>query len=237
MKNEEMISCLREIGLNEFKEKYTLKERPIGEKFKELTVNGVKFNINQYEVVGVGNISFMDCATPFFQMLTYIVTPFYKDVPMFSSDFILKGNKHDVINELYSLVIDKDNALYKEYLEKFKENMASCKLQDNEVKPDWCDSYRPTYVNKTGTDADDEAIINLFKHNIELLIEYEQKCLKLEGKDMLLAKNNAVSEYVNKLVEKGGISTNMFKAALGIEQTREFFTTILFGNESYKPTD
>jgi len=237
MKNEDMISRLREIGLNEFKEKYTVNERPIEKKFKELTVNGMGFNINQYEVVGVGNISFMDCATPFFQMLTYIVTPFCKDVPMLSTDFILKGNKHDVINEIYSLVIDKDNALYKEYLEKFKENMASCKLQDNEVKPDWCDPYRPTFANKTGTDADDEAIINLFKRNIELLIEYEQKSPKLEGKDQLMAKNNAVSEYVNNLVEKGGISTNMFKAALGVEQTKEFFTTVLFGNDCYKPTD
>jgi len=235
MKNDELINKIRELGLSKLKEKYVVLERPIQQKFKELKVNGIGFNITQYEIVGVGNLSLMDCSTPFFQMMTFIIDPFYKNIPLFSNDFILKGEKHDVINEIYSTVTNKNDALYKEYIEKFKQNMASCKLTDNETKPEWYDDWRPTFINKTGTEADDEAILKVFEKNIDTLIEFEQKSKYIEDVNERVTKYDVTTEYVNSLVDKGGISTNMFKAALGVEETRKFFHSILFGNECFKP--
>ncbi|ORX64746.1 hypothetical protein BCR32DRAFT_330521 [Anaeromyces robustus] len=236
MKNEDMIKQLKELGLNKLKEKYTLLERPINETYKNLNINGLKFDLNHYEIVGVGNLSIMGCNSPFFQMFTFVVTFYYKDIPMFSSDFILKGNKHDVINEIYSLVTNKEDKLYKQYLEILKENMASCKLADNPVKPSWCDEWRPTFVNKSGTDADDEAIIKLFEKNMDTLIELEQKSDYIEDINKRVAKYDITKEYVDKLVDNGGVSTDMFKAVIGVESTKKFYHTFVFGNECFKPS-
>eukprot|EP00833_Pecoramyces_ruminatium_P004444 jgi/Orpsp1_1/1178476/evm.model.c7180000065464.1 len=235
MKNEELITKIRELGINELKENYTLLERPLPPKFKDLKINGMGFDINQYEIVGFGNLSLMGCNTPFFQMLTFIVTPFYKDIPMLSTDYILKGDQHQVINEVYSLVTDKNDDMFKEYIEKFKENMASCKLKDNEYKPCWYEDIRPAYADKSGPEAEDEAIINLFKGNIQLLKEFEQKRSFLEDIKQRVAKYDITKEYATNLVEKGGISTNMFKAAIGEDTTKEFYYTVLFGTECFKP--
>jgi len=236
MKNEELLKHIKEIGITKLKEKYILVERPIQQKYRDLKINGLGFNIEQYEVIGVGNLSMMNCITPFFQMFTFIITPFYKDIPLFSTDFILKGDKHDVINEIYSTVCNKDDPLYKEYIEKFKENMNSCKLIDNENKPGWYDEWRPTFVNKTGTEVDDESIVNLFKHNIEILMEFEQKSKYIENANARVDKHNIVAQYVSELIEKGGVSTNMFKEVIGVNETMNLFNTIIFGNDCFKPS-
>ncbi|OUM68206.1 hypothetical protein PIROE2DRAFT_4216 [Piromyces sp. E2] len=235
MKSDEFLKCVKNIGINSLKGKYVLMERPIQQKFKNLKINGLGFDIQQYEIIGVGNLSMMSCNSPFFQMLTYIITPYYKDIPLFSSDFILKGDKHDVINEIYSTVYNKDDEIYKEYIEKIKDNMNSCKLTDNENKSSWYDEWRPTFVNKTGSEADDEIIVNLFKRNIELLIELEQKSKFIDNVDTRVEKHKVITQYVNNLVEKGGISTDMFKAVIGADETKKLFNTILFGNDCFKP--
>ncbi|KAG4086410.1 hypothetical protein H8356DRAFT_1734864 [Neocallimastix lanati (nom. inval.)] len=234
MKNEEMLSRIRELGINELKEKYKLLERPIQPKFKNLTINGMGFNINQYEIIGVGNFAIMDCSTPFFQMITCILTSFYKDLPLLSFDYILKGDKRQSIIEVDSLVTDKNNEMHKECIKKFKENLDSLKLEENEVKPCWYDDIKEASIDKTGSEADDDAILNLLKNMIQTFKEYEQKYDYLDI-DKRVKKYNITREYTTNLVEKGGISTNMFKIAIGEDTTKEFYYTILFGTDCFKP--
>ncbi|OUM62470.1 carbohydrate-binding module family 18 protein [Piromyces sp. E2] len=227
-KNSDLISCIKDIGINKLKKRYVLMERPVQQKYKELSVNGIGFEIKQYEIIGVGNLAMMGCDSPFFKMFTYILTPFYKNIPLFSSDYIIQGNKQDVINEIYSTVTNKNDTLYK--------IMSLCPLQDNQTDPGWFDEWRPAFANKSGSLNDTDVIASLFNRNINLLMELEQKTKFIDNVDTRVNKYNIVTEYVNSLVENGGVSTDMFKAALGVDQTREFFYTILFGNDCFKPS-
>ena len=42
-------------------------------------------------------------------------------------------------------------------------------------------------------------------------------------------KNEITKDYTDGLISNGGISTDMFKASLGEEVTRDFFSKVLFG--------
>ena len=39
-------------------------------------------------------------------------------------------------------------------------------------------------------------------------------------------------EYTNGLVDKGGVSTDVFKKELGVEATKKFFAQVFFGTDT-----
>jgi len=62
----------------------------------------------------------------------------------------------------------------------------------------------------------------------------EQAAAPLSGEDLTekWKKNKA---YADRLIDEGGVSTDLFKQALGAENTRRFFHEVFFGTEHYRP--
>lgn len=59
------------------------------------------------------------------------------------------------------------------------------------------------------------------------------KDLPLLSDEEKAAKLAITQEYCDNLVEKGGVSTDVFKKALGSETTKDFFDKVLFGTALY----
>ena len=51
----------------------------------------------------------------------------------------------------------------------------------------------------------------------------------------LVTKWKKDREYADRLIDEGGVSTDLFTEALGAENTRRFFHEIFFGSEHYRP--
>ena len=51
--------------------------------------------------------------------------------------------------------------------------------------------------------------------------------------EKLLQKKQITLEYTNGLIEKGGVSTDIFKKSLGTQATKRFFDETLFGTANY----
>ena len=47
-------------------------------------------------------------------------------------------------------------------------------------------------------------------------------------------KINRVKDYSDKLIDNGGVSTDMIAGILGVDKTREFFDQVFFGTEKYR---
>ena len=62
----------------------------------------------------------------------------------------------------------------------------------------------------------------------------EQSAKALTGDDLTekWRKNKA---YADRLIDAGGVSTDLFTAALGAENTRRFFHEVFFGADWYRP--
>ena len=57
--------------------------------------------------------------------------------------------------------------------------------------------------------------------------------LNLQNNKKLLQKKQITLEYTNGLIEKGGVSTDIFKKSLGTQATKRFFDETLFGTANY----
>ena len=63
-------------------------------------------------------------------------------------------------------------------------------------------------------------------------MEQASPALSNEGRQQKWEKNK---EYANRLIDAGGVSTELFTAELGAENTRRFFHEVFFGADCYKP--
>ena len=57
------------------------------------------------------------------------------------------------------------------------------------------------------------------------------------GSEDLKIKWQKNKEYADRLIDEGGVSTDLFTAALGAENTRRFFHEVFFGADCYRPLD
>lgn len=230
--NVKMIERRIEGTLDILRESYNVEE--IDTKgFAEMNINGMAFRIRQFDVKKVGNLVMMTMMSggPM-QMDTITLTPYFKNLPLFSSDYVYKSDGRIIINEIYDLVPYKDS-LYDGYIEKFKFNMAECgHLADMKAGPNWYDDIRSAHLYKAATAADDELLISTFQKNLDTFIEME-KASPLLKDDLRNKKLECNREYVRKLIAAGGPSTQMFVAAFGPERTGEFYNSVFFAPDRY----
>jgi len=221
------------IGIESLNSSYTLKEIDCG-RFSNLQIQNITYTINQYEIVGVGNLVVMNskhCSD--LQMFSFVATPYYKKLPLFSNDYIYITEKRNFLIEYYDLVEKKD-LVYKSYMDKFQSIKDKYShLPNMKLKECWYDSLKPVCTAKKATDSDDMAIFSIFKENLDLFIEMEKACDTLSQKD-IMAKWQITQDYTDKLVDSGGVSTNVFKNALGDLATKDFFNEVFFGTKKFK---
>ena len=221
-------------GLSMLKKHYRVNEIDTGS-LESFVVAGRFHAVRQYEIEGVGNLLVMtNPKEGAMQMDTFSITPYYKNLPLFTTDYMYFEDKRMFLNEIYDLVEEKDG-LYRAYIAGFAENCASvADLEDMPMKKCWYDSIRPVVAAKIAPPEEDERILDLFLKNLSTFIEMERKTplLSPEKRAGKWLKNY---DYARALVEDGGVSTDLFVQSLGADETKRFFYSVFFAPYRYRP--
>ena len=210
-----------------------VKETDPGE-YKQIKMYGVmKFDVSQYDVEEIGNLSVMKTNMGFMQMVSFVITPYEKNMPMLSMDFMYILGKRKAYVEYYDLVADKKTPEYREVIDtlrKFEGRYINA--EDIETKPAWYDKYLTIALHKAYSHDDDEDVQRLFSEAVRYYMEAAENVEKLspEERERKLA---ITQKYCDDLVRQGGVSTDVFKKSLGEKKTKDFFNKVMFGSELY----
>ncbi len=232
--NKQNIEKRISLGLELMKKHYELKEIDTKD-FRHLDIQQMSYTVSQYEVVGVGNLLIMECKdSPALQMDSFVLTPYFKNLPLFSTDYMYIKERRSFLNEIYSLV-EKEDDLYLKYINEFAKNKAAYDhLTDMPVQACWYDDIRPVCTAKNTAPENDQEILDLFVKNLEIFIEMEKATALLSDDEALKVKWQKTQDYTDNLVDSGGVSTDVFKAVLGADKTKEFFNSVFFAPALYK---
>lgn len=219
-------------GLERLGRDYEVNELDTGD-LCEFTVSGRVHRVRQFEIKDVGNLLVMtNPLTGPMQMDTFTITPYFKNLPLFTTDYMYYENKRMFLNEIYDLVDYKDD-LYKEYIGRFAANSRVTEgLDDMKLPSTWYDDMRPVFVAKEAKPEDDDLIFEQFRANLETFIDMEKASPVLYNEERE-AKWRLSYEYARRLVEDGGVSTKLFVDSLGEEKTKVFFYSIFFAPYRY----
>ncbi len=232
--NMKMIKRRLDSGLAMLKENYRVTEINTGS-LESFVVDNRYHEVKQYEIEGVGNLLVMtNPKEGKMQMDTFTITPYFKNLPLFTTDYLYFEDKRMFLNEIYDLVEYKDS-IYNEYIEKFKENcrMVSS-LEDMKMKKCWYDDIRPVFAGKVSHPENDDLIFELFMKNLETFIRMEKETPLLPD-DKRQGKWEKNYDYARALVEDGGVSTDLFVKSLGADETKRFFYSVFFAPYRYRP--
>ena len=232
MNNTKAMDAAVETALSILKENYKLTPVDPG-RFGTIKVYGMmKFLVEQYTMEGIGNLSVMrmKMGLPLMTMATVVVTPFEKNLPLMSVDFIyMMGNRKAYI-EFYDLVAKKDEGYLQHISRLAAISQQYAALPPCPPAPAWYDHLLTATAYRAGKAADDRQLIALLG---ECVRGFAEMCVEAPGLNEAeqAEKRRITAEYVDSLVQRGGTSTNVFKKALGEETTRAFFGKVFFGTE------
>lgn len=229
MKNAQAMDAAVEAALTALSAGRTLTPEDPG-RFGTIRVYGImKFLVEQYTLEGIGNLSVMRMrmGLPLMTMATVVVTPFEKNAPLMSADYIYMMGKRKAYVEFYDLVAQKDESYLAHIgaLAAIGERYGS--LAPCPPAPAWYDHLLTATAYKSGTAHDDETLIELLRECTQSYLTMCDAAPRLDEAGQA-EKRRLTAEYVDGLVRQGGTSTNVFKKALGEEVTREFFSRVFF---------
>ena len=189
----------------------------------------MNFDVEQYDIEGIGNLSIMRMnALGLMQMSTVVITPQDKNLPLLSADYmyILKNRKAYL--EFYDVVAEKDSD-YQNLLKALSDVKEKYNhLDDITVTEAWYQHLLTVTTYKAGSPESDNDIKGLLIDSLNTYISYAKE-LPLLTEEEKAKKLEITVQYTDGLIEKGGISTDVFKKELGEEETKKFFDNIFFG--------
>ncbi|WP_295090412.1 hypothetical protein [Ruminococcus sp.] len=233
-KNMEVMNRTIESGMETISNYAEVKSVDPGE-FSQVKMYGLmKFNVSQYDVSNVGNLSVMTVNMGMMQMVSYVITPYEKNMPLMSMDFMYILGKRKAYVEFYDLVSDKNDSRFISVLDALKEFEDRYSSLENIITdPAWYDDLMTVVLHKAGKRVDDEKIEEMFCDAISTYMENAKELDELsdveKGEKLALTQ-----EYSDNLISKGGVSTDVFKKALGEDKTKKFFDNVFFGTERRK---
>ncbi|MBQ8822235.1 MAG: hypothetical protein IJZ82_06295 [Lachnospiraceae bacterium] len=222
-----MNSCI-DAALEEIKRNYTVTPCDAGE-YKEMKIYGVlKFHVEQYDIEELGNLSVMRVNMGIMQMATVVITPRDRNMPLLSADYMyILGNRKCYL-EFYDVVKEKDEQ-YCTLLAALSQVQGNYEhLENIATSPAWYEPLLTVTAYKAGDSTADQDLQGMLVDSLETYLTHSKKCevLKEEAKK---EKAAITLEYTDGLIEKGGISTDVFKNALGDAETKRFFDCVFFG--------
>lgn len=231
IKNTKLMKKTLEGGFTVIKNNLKLKEQNPGE-FSKIIIKGfIPFYVSLYKIEGLGNLALMTVNIGIMQMITLTMSPFEKDIPLISIDFIYIFNIRKAIIEIYELMIDNQNIKYKNLLNKFEKiNESFSDLKEFKTFPGWSKKILSICISKSGNGKKDDRICSLFRNCIEVYIKNVIEMPKLED-SLIEKKYSIIKQFGIDLVDKGGVAVNIFKKSIGIEKTKDFFAKVFFGYE------
>lgn len=222
-----MNSCIEAV-LSELEANYTVTPRDAGE-YEEMKLFGLmKFDVDQYDIEELGNLSVMRVNMGVMQMATVVITPRDKNMPLLSADYMYILSNRKSYLEFYDVVKEKDDQ-YNQLLNALSEAQGKYgHLEDIAASEAWYQHLLTVTVYKTGKADSDKDLEKMLVDSLAVYLKHSKQFLLLaaEEKDEKMA---ITMEYTDGLIEKGGISTDVFKKALGDEETKKFFDQVFFG--------
>lgn len=209
-------------------ENYTVTPVDIGD-YKEMKIYGImKFDVEQYDIEELGNLSIMRMNMGLMQMATVVITPQDKNMPLLSADYMYILSNRKAYLEFYDVVKEKDTT-YNTLLDTLTEVIDSYDyLEDIEASEAWYADLLTVTSYKGGKADVDADLENQLIDSLDVYLTHA-KALPLLTEDEKAEKIAITVAYTDGLIEKGGISTDVFKDELGDEETKIFFDNIFFG--------
>ena len=187
------------------------------------------FKSKAYYVEDLGVMPILAMNAGIMQIITININPYEKDLPQLTIDFTIKLNQREIFVEIYELMLNKEDEKYKNFLKKIEEITEKYKdIKDAKIEQSWYLDYTSKAIKKECYISSEKKMLNFYEEVIEAYIEYAKDAPKLSDSDKK-NKVNAIKDFSEKLVEKGGISTDVFKKTLGEEKTLEYFEKVLYG--------
>ena len=201
--------------------------------YTDMTMKGImKFHTDQYHINELGNLSVMTANMGFMQMVSFMITPFEKQAPLCTLDFMyIAGNRKSYV-EFYDLVPDTTTPQYVTLMTKLREMQVNYNnIEELPSKECWYDNYLNIVMHKQL--KDDEINNQLFSDALRAYVE-ATKDLNMNTEEEAAAQLAITESYSNGLIENGGVSTDFFKKSLGADTTRDFFNKVFFGTDDYR---
>lgn len=234
-KNRMLIDRRISEGLSFLQSHYTVEKCASDEAISSPRVGGRLHEAVRYDIKGVGNLLTMTCKeTDENNLSSFVIMPYAKNLPLISSDYVYSLENRYFLLEVYDLSVRHDEVYDKGIRNFAKLGEKLTALKDIPTRPCWYDDIRPVCYSKApGLDQDDLSVSG-FMEFLKLFVEMEQAAPFLSGDD-LVQKWKINREYADRLIDEGGVSTDLFTEALGAENTRRFFHELFFGSENYHP--
>ena len=232
-RNKYIMQASVQEGLDAIKKQYQVTELDAGE-FEDMRLYGImKFHVDQYKVEELGNLSVMTADMGFMQMVSFLVTPFEKNVPMCAMDFMYIFNTRKSYVEFYDLGADTGSEEYKAVQDKLREMVARYdKVEEIPAEKAWYDEYLNVVMHKKLSIDEETENSEMFNDAITTYINATKTMPRLSEEEMARQHGNT-QLYCEGLISKGGVSTDVFKKALGEEKTHDFFNKVFFGTGLY----
>ena len=233
--NKRRIDERLEAGLALLRKTYRVEACPVDPALSDPVIGGRPHHAQRYDIAGVGNLLVMTVKeAEANQLSSFVIMPYAKNLPLFSTDYVYAGEKRFFLLEIYDLSVRHDAAFDAgiDAFRAFGETLSG--LQDFPTKSAWYDDIRPVCWAKAYGETQDALAIERFLKFLELFVAMEQRMPQLAGED-LAEKWRRNKAYADRLIDAGGVSTDLFTAALGAENTRRFFHEVFFGAEWYRP--
>ncbi len=213
----------------ELKENFTVTPVDVGD-YKKMKIYGImNFDVEQYDIEGIGNLSIMRMnALGLMQMSTVVITPQDKNLPLLSADYMYILSNRKAYLEFYDVVAEKDEA-YNTLLTALTDAKNKYNhLEDIQASEAWYADLLTVTTYKAGTPESDKDLKGLLIDSLDVYMEHAAQ-LPLLTEEEKAEKLEITVNYTDGLIEKGGISTDVFKKELGPEETKKFFDNIFFG--------
>ena len=211
---------------------FNVKKIDLGEKSLMKLNGGMKFQVEQYDIENLGNLSIMKMNMGLMQMLTFVITPVYENMPLLSADFMYILGTRKAYLEFYD-VVESKNSLYVGLLTKLQSEIDKyADLKSIEASEAWYKDLLTVTCYKSVKPKNDVDIQSLLGDALTTYLEYA-KILPNLSDDEIVIKKKITQNYTDGLIEKGGISTDVFKKSLGDAATKIFFDEIFFGTGRY----
>jgi len=214
--------------LEELNKSYTVTQIS-PEEYEEMKMYGImKFKVEQYAIEGLGNLSVMRVNMGVMQMATIVITPKDKNVPLMSADYMYILSNRKSYLEFYDVVAVKDDT-YNQLLttlSKVQDNYTH--LEDIDTSEAWYQHLLTVTSYKGGSFDEDSDLEHMLDDSLKAYLDHAKQLPLLTDTERA-DKMSITVEYTDGLIEKGGISTDVFKDELGDEETKKFFDTVFFG--------
>ena len=228
-KNVKAMNDTVDAVLAKLNEDYAVTPVDVGS-YKKMKIYGImKFDVEQYHIADIGNLSIMRMnALGLMQMATIVITPQDKNLPLLSADYMYILSNRKAYLEFYDVVAEKDDA-YNELLNSLtvaKEKYNH--LEDIQASEAWYADLLTVTTYKAAKPESDADIKNLLIDSLDVYLKHAKELPLLTAEEKA-EKLDITVKYTDGLIEKGGISTDVFKKELGPEETKNFFDNIFFG--------